>query len=68
LLYNTSDYFDIDKHYEELYNKHFKTHYNGKPTKRYLKLIKQINKAKRFTSYDIERLFLMYKSTTVNYN
>jgi hypothetical protein len=29
--------------YEQIYSKHFKTHYNGKPTKRYLKLVKQIN-------------------------
>lgn len=26
----------------ELYNKYFKTHYNGKPTKRYLKLLQDI--------------------------
>ena len=45
--------------YEELYSKHFKTHYNGKPTKRYLKLMKQINKNVRFSASDIEQLFLM---------
>jgi len=44
---------------EELYSKHFKTHYNGKPTKRYLKLLKQINKNVRFSASDIEQLFLM---------
>ncbi len=37
-------YFKLDKLYEELYSKHFKTNYKGKPTKRYLKLIQQINK------------------------
>lgn len=52
-------YFDIDKHYEKLYSKHFKIHYNGKPTKRYLKLMKEIKKAERFTASDIEQLFLM---------
>jgi len=34
--------FGIDKVYEEIYSKHFKKHYNGKPTKRYLKLLKQV--------------------------
>jgi hypothetical protein len=52
-------YFEADKLYEQLYSKHFKTHYNGKPTKRYLRLMKQINKAERFTSSEIEALFLL---------
>ena len=52
-------YFELDNLYEELYSKHFKTHYNGKPTKRYLKLLKQINKVERFSATDIEQLFLM---------
>ena len=52
-------YFDIDRLYEELYSKHFKTHYNGKPTKRYLKLMRQINKAERLSVSEIENLFLM---------
>ena len=34
--------FGIDKIYEEIYSKHFKKHYNSKPTKRYLKLLKQV--------------------------
>ncbi len=37
-------YFSCDKYYEELYSKHFRTHYKGKPTKRYLKLIKHLEK------------------------
>ena len=52
-------YFDVDRYYEQLYSKHFKTHYNGKPTKRYLKLMRQINKAERYTVSEIENLFLM---------
>ena len=52
-------YFDSEKHYKELYSKHFKTHYNGKPTKRYLKLMQQIKKVERFTSSEIENLFLI---------
>lgn len=43
---------------EELYSKHFKTHYNGKPARRYLRIINQIKKAERFTDSDIKRLFL----------
>ena len=50
-------YFKLDELYEEVYSKHFKTHYNGKPTKRYLKLIEQINKAERFSDSDKENLF-----------
>ena len=47
-------YFKLDRLYEELYSKHFKTHYKGNPTRRYLKLIKQINKAERFTDSEID--------------
>ncbi|WP_298949377.1 hypothetical protein [uncultured Polaribacter sp.] len=36
-------YFDSEKLYAELYSKHFKTHYKGKPTKRYLRLMQKIN-------------------------
>ena len=35
-------YFDADKHYEQLYSKHFKKFYAGKPTKRYLKIMRQL--------------------------
>lgn len=51
-------YFDKDEAYEELYSKHFKTHYNGKPTKRYLKLLQQIEKAEKVSCLDIERLLV----------
>ncbi|APU66747.1 hypothetical protein [Christiangramia flava] len=50
-------YFDSEKNYELLYSKHFKKFYNGKPTKRYLKLMKRINEADRFTLSEIEQLF-----------
>lgn len=52
-------YFDSDKHYEVLFSKHFKRNYNGKPTKRYLKLLEKIKDAERFTVSEIEQLFLM---------
>jgi hypothetical protein len=35
-------YFKIDELYELIYSKHFKKHYKGKPTKRYLKTLFQI--------------------------
>ena len=50
-------YFKLDKLYKELYSKHFKTHYKGKPTRRYLKIIQQIKKEERFTASDIKNLF-----------
>jgi hypothetical protein len=52
-------YFDSEKHFEELHSKHFKTHYNGKPTKRYLKLLEKINETESFSAEEIERLYLM---------
>lgn len=33
--------FNSEKAYEQIYSRHFKKQYNGKPTKRYLKLLKQ---------------------------
>lgn len=33
--------FNSEKAYEQIYSKHFKKQYKGKPTKRYLKLLKQ---------------------------
>ena len=34
----------LDQLYRQLYKKHFKKFYAGKPTKRYLRILKQINK------------------------
>lgn len=53
------NYFDLDKHYEELYSKHFKSHYNGKPTKKYLRLMRKIQYAERIPVEDIERLMII---------
>lgn len=38
-------YFGSEKAYEQIYTKHFKKYYAGKPTKKYLKLLKQIKQA-----------------------
>ena len=35
-------YFKSDELYSELHSNYFKTHYGGKPTKKYLRIIKQI--------------------------
>ncbi|MEP6466164.1 MAG: hypothetical protein ABJB05_07645 [Parafilimonas sp.] len=47
MLYRSWDkLFCIDKVYEQIYGKHFKKQYAGKPTKRYIKLWKQIQAAR----------------------
>ncbi|TXD48134.1 hypothetical protein [Polaribacter sp. IC063] len=51
-------YFDKDKFYAELYSKHFRKSYNGKPTKKYLKLMQKIKKVNSVDPNDIERLLL----------
>jgi len=48
-----------DEVYSEFYKKYFKTHYNGRPTKRYLKLKKRIDIASSFPPDTIERLLMM---------
>ncbi|RVU90328.1 hypothetical protein EH230_05095 [Flavobacterium columnare] len=52
-------YFDREKYFEELHSKHFKTHYNGKPTKRYLKLLEKINQVENISLEDIENLYFI---------
>ena len=53
------NYFNKEKYYKQLYSKHFRKFYNGKPTKRYLKLMEKINDAKRFSASDIEQLLML---------
>lgn len=48
-----------EKIYEERYKKYFKTHYNGKPTKRYLKLEEKIKIANSYPSDTLQRLMMM---------
>ncbi|MCW2120543.1 hypothetical protein [Flavobacterium sp. 7A] len=47
-----------DAVYQERYKKYFKTHYNGKPTKRFLKFENRIQLADRFPSGTLERLMM----------
>ena len=51
-------YFRSDQLFEQLYKKHFKKQYAGKPTKKYLKLIKQIQIADNIPYHEIERALL----------
>jgi hypothetical protein len=41
--------------FEQLYKKHFKKQYAGKPTKKYLKLTQQIQTAESIPLHEIER-------------
>jgi hypothetical protein len=51
-------FFKSDNLYSELYKKNFKQTYAGKPTKRYLRIMEQIEKAERIPYYEIERLMI----------
>lgn len=52
-------YYLSDEVYEERYKKYFKTHYNGKETKRYKKLNEKIRIADSFPSGTIESLLMI---------
>lgn len=49
--------FDNDKIYSEIYGKHFRQFYKGKPTKRYLKLMQRLKELDKVNPNDFERLF-----------
>jgi len=51
-------YFKLDSLCSQLYNKHFKKSYLGKPTKRFLKLSGQIQTLERISIEEIEQLIL----------
>jgi hypothetical protein len=51
-------YFRTDKLFEQLYKKHFKQLYAGRPTKKYLKLTQQIQIAESIPYHEIERLLI----------
>jgi hypothetical protein len=51
-------YFKSDKLYEELYSKHFKKTYAGKPTKRYLRIMEQIQQAESIPYHEFERALM----------
>lgn len=49
-------FFRTDQLYEQLYKKHFKQTYAGKPTKKYLRIMEQIQKAESIPYSEYERL------------
>ncbi|UGU17717.1 hypothetical protein LS482_07520 [Sinomicrobium kalidii] len=51
-------YFDQDKYFSEINSKHFKKYYNGKPTKRYLKLLSKIKQIENVDHREIELLMI----------
>ena len=51
-------YFKTDQLFEQLYKKNFKKQYAGKPTKKYLKLTQQIQRAESIPYHEIERAML----------
>ena len=53
------EYFEGDNYYSELYSKHFKKFYNGKPTKKYIKLMRKIKRYESYSVDEIQNLFLM---------
>ena len=60
LLDNTLGiYLRTDDLFEQLYKKHFKKTYAGKPTKKYLKLTRQIQRAESIPYHEIERAMRM---------
>jgi hypothetical protein len=50
--------FRTDKLYEQLYSKYFTRSYNGKPTKKYIRLMKKIQQAESVPAHEIERMLL----------
>jgi hypothetical protein len=49
-------YFESDNLYKELYSRHFKTHYKGKPTKRYLRILNKLKQSNQVNYSDIYNL------------
>lgn len=47
-----------DKIYEEMHKKHFKKYYKGKPTKKYLQLMRRLNARKAIHFEDVEKFLL----------
>lgn len=54
-------YFNSENLYSQLRQKHFKKTYAGKPTKKYLQIMKQIQKAESVSIEEIERVMIYGK-------
>ncbi len=55
---NFGPYFRLDKTYEELHRKYFKSFYAGKPTKKFKRLMNELKAAERHSVDDIEKLLI----------
>ena len=58
LVKTLGEYFRSDQLFEQLYKKNFKKQYAGKPTKKYLKLTQQIQRAESIPHHEIERALI----------
>lgn len=54
-------YFKIDRLNEQLYKKNFKKTYAGKPTKKYLRIMKIMQEAESITRSEIEKILMFNK-------
>lgn len=57
--YKYGAFFDREKINKQINKKNFKKYYQGKLTKRYLRLMEQIQKAESIQYYEIERLYII---------
>ncbi|QBK77381.1 hypothetical protein QK342_14005 [Myroides odoratimimus] len=55
-----SPYLKQDNLYSELYKKHFKKTYAGKPTKKYLRLMREIQKGESIPYEEIKKSYIRY--------
>jgi hypothetical protein len=51
-------YFKTEQLYDQLYKKHLKKTYAGKTTRKYAKLIADLEKSESYSVSEIERLFI----------
>jgi len=54
-------HFNLDKLYEKLYSKHFKSYYAGRPTKKYLILKKSIQRGEKISQQQYEKSIMKKK-------
>ena len=60
-------YFRTDQLFEQLYKKHLKKQYAGKPTKKYLKHTQQIQRAESIPYQEIERALISIGNNSLDH-
>lgn len=55
-------FYGCDKAYEQLYSKHFKKYYAGKPTRKYLKILKEVKKSESVSMEQVNSILFGNKS------